>query len=112
MAQLQLAGHPAKVCWVALTAFGSALCPAGWGAAELAMAQPPPPHCLASSAQPVCTQFLQQHCSAAIRLPSCIPSLAAQVMHHPDLGHGGILLAPQWQAQFVANLRAMLAARR
>lgn len=33
-------------------------------------------------------------------------------MHHPDLGHGGILLAPQWQAQFVANLRAMLAARR
>jgi len=33
-------------------------------------------------------------------------------MHHPDLGHGGILLAPAWQAQFVANLRAMLAARR
>ena len=33
-------------------------------------------------------------------------------MHHPQLGHGGILLAPGWQAQFVANLRDMLAARR
>lgn len=32
----------------------------------------------------------------------------AQVMHHPDLGHGGILLCPPWQAQFVQNLRAML----
>lgn len=40
------------------------------------------------------------------------PSAFPQVMHHPDLGHGGILLAPEWQAQFVANLRAMLAARR
>ncbi|PRW60464.1 expressed protein isoform A [Chlorella sorokiniana] len=27
----------------------------------------------------------------------------AKVMHHPDLGHGGILLAPQWQAQFAGR---------
>ncbi|KAL4459101.1 hypothetical protein ABPG75_013966 [Micractinium tetrahymenae] len=32
----------------------------------------------------------------------------AKVMHHPDLGHGGILLCPPWQALFVQNLRAML----
>jgi len=32
-----------------------------------------------------------------------------QVMHHPDLGHGGILLSPAFQAEFVRNLRAMLA---
>lgn len=32
----------------------------------------------------------------------------AQVMHHPDLGHGGILLCPPWQERFVQNLRAML----
>lgn len=35
-----------------------------------------------------------------------------QVMHHPDLGHGGLLLAPQWQAQFVGNLRGLLSAGR
>lgn len=39
-------------------------------------------------------------------------ALMLQVMHHPELGHGGILLDPAWQAQFVANLRAMLAAQR
>lgn len=33
----------------------------------------------------------------------------ATVMHHPDLGHGGILLAPEYMAEFVARLRAMLA---
>lgn len=33
----------------------------------------------------------------------------AKVMHHPKLGHGGILLSPSWQAEFVGNLRAMLA---
>lgn len=33
----------------------------------------------------------------------------ATVMHHPDLGHGGILLAPEFMAEFVARLRAMLA---
>ncbi len=36
---------------------------------------------------------------------------AVQVMHHPDLGHGGILLSPAWQAEFVTNLRSMLLAR-
>jgi hypothetical protein len=31
-----------------------------------------------------------------------------QVMHHPKLGHGGILLEAAWQAQFVAALRELL----
>lgn len=31
-----------------------------------------------------------------------------QVMHHPKLGHGGILLEPAWQAEFVAALRELL----
>ena len=35
----------------------------------------------------------------------------ARVLHHPDLGHGGILLAPAFQAAFVGALRGMLAAK-
>ena len=36
---------------------------------------------------------------------------AARVLHHPDLGHGGILLSPAFQARFVGALRGMLAAK-
>ena len=32
----------------------------------------------------------------------------AAVMHHPDLGHGGILLAPEFMAEFVGRVRGML----
>jgi hypothetical protein len=32
-----------------------------------------------------------------------------QIQYDPELGHGGILLSPAFQAEFVGNLRAMLA---
>lgn len=46
-------------------------------------------------------------CSSPAR--AALAPLAPQVMHHPDLGHGGILLAPAFQAEFVRGLLAMLA---
>jgi hypothetical protein len=40
-------------------------------------------------------------------LACCCP----QIQYDPELGHGGILLSPAFQAEFVGNLRAMLLAR-
>ena len=33
----------------------------------------------------------------------------ARVMHHPALGHGGLLMSPAWQAEVVAALAEMVA---
>jgi hypothetical protein len=35
-----------------------------------------------------------------------------QLLHHADLGHGGILLDSAWQGQIVQSVRTMLEARR